>query len=60
MQIKEVTIVMKVHIDNMPHLETKEEIADCINTLADEGHIFFNLDKDNILDVRNYNLSTNE
>lgn len=48
--------MMRVHIDNMPHLKTKEEIADCINTMADEGNIFFNLDKDNILDVREYEI----
>lgn len=57
MQIKEVKIMMYFHIHNMEELKTKEEIADFINNMIYEDPEFFGqIDKDNILDVREYEI----
>lgn len=54
-QIKEVKIMMYFHIHNMEELKTKEEIADFINHMIYEDPEFFGqIDKDNIVDVREY------
>ena len=55
MQIKEVKVMMYFHIHNMEELTTKEEIADFINNMIYEDPEFFGqIDKDNIVDVREY------
>lgn len=55
--IKEVKIMMYFHIHNMPEVNTKEEIADFINRMVVEDPEFFGqIDKDNIIDVREYNI----
>ena len=55
--IKEVKIMMYFHIHNMPEVNTKEEIADFINQMVVEDPEFFGqIDKDNIIDVREYNI----
>lgn len=55
--IKEVKIMMHFHIHNMPEVNTKEEIADFINQMVVEDPEFFGqIDKDNIIDVREYNI----
>lgn len=57
MQIKEVKIMMYFHIHNMEELTTKEQIADFINNMIHEDPEFFGqIDKDNILDVREYEI----
>lgn len=57
MQIKEVKIMMYFHIHNMEELTTKEQIADFINNMIYEDPEFFGqIDKDNILDVREYEI----
>lgn len=54
-QIKEVKVMMYFHIHNMEELTTKEEIADFINNMIYEDPEFFGqIDKDNIVDVREY------
>jgi hypothetical protein len=55
MNIKEVKIMMHLHIHNMEELTTKEEIADFINQMIYEDPEFFGqIDKENILDVREF------
>lgn len=55
--IKEVQVMMYFHIHNMPEVNTKEEIADFINQMVVEDPEFFGqIDKDNIIDVREYNI----
>ena len=57
MQVKEVKIMMYFHIHNMEELTTKEQIADFINNMIYEDPEFFGqIDKDNILDVREYEI----
>ena len=57
MQIKEVKIMMYFHIHNMEELKTKEEIADFINQMIYEDPEFFGqIDEENILDVREYEI----
>lgn len=47
--------MMYFHIHNMEELTTKEEIADFINNMICEDPEFFGqIDKDNIVDVREY------
>lgn len=49
--------MMYFHIHNMPEVNTKEEIADFINRMVVEDPEFFGqIDKDNIIDVREYNI----
>lgn len=56
MQIKEVKVMMYLHIHDMPELITKEQIADFINDMISADPEFFGqLTADNILDVRTYN-----
>lgn len=55
MQVKEVKIMMYLHIHNMEELTTKEEIADFINQMIYEDPEFFGqIDAENILDVREF------
>ena len=55
MQIKEVKIMMYMCLHNMPEAKTKQQIADAINRMVCEDPEFFGqIDKDNILDVREY------
>lgn len=57
MQIKEVKVMMYLHIHNMPELTTKQQIADFINDMISADPEFFGqIDKDNILDVREYEI----
>jgi hypothetical protein len=61
MNIKEVKIMMHLHIHNMEELTTKEEIADFINQMIYEDPEFFaQLDKDNIVDVREFEVNPTE
>ena len=57
MQIKEVKIMMYMCLQNMPEVNTKEEIADAINRMVIEDPEFFGqLTEENILDVREYEI----
>lgn len=57
MQSKEIKIVMTMSIHNMPELTTKQEIADFINNAIYEDPEFFGqIDEDNIVDVREYEI----
>lgn len=56
-QIKEVKIMMTMHIHNMPELTTKQEIADFINNMIYEDPDFFGqIDETNIVDVFEYEI----
>lgn len=58
MQVKEVKIMMHMCIENMSELKTKQEIADFINNMICEDPEFFGqIDEDNILDVREYEVN---
>lgn len=49
--------MMLFHIHNMEELTTKEEIAEFINKMIYEDPEFFGqIDKDNIVDVREYEI----
>lgn len=57
MNIKEIKIITYLHIHNMPELKTRKQIAEYINNaLCENTEIVFGyIDKDNIVDVREYN-----
>lgn len=58
MQVKEVKIMMYMCLHNMPEATTKQQIADAINRMIVEDPEFFGqIDKDNILDVREYEVN---
>jgi hypothetical protein len=57
MNIKEVKIMMYFHLENMPEINTKEEIADTITQLVHEyPELFGELTAENIVDVREYDI----
>ncbi len=57
MNIKEVKIMMYFHLENMPEVNTKEEIADTITQLVHEyPELFGELTAENIVDVREYDI----
>ena len=54
--LKEVKIMMYFHLENMPEVKTKAEIADAINSVIYENpELFGELTEENIVDVREYN-----
>lgn len=58
MQVKEVKIMMYMCLHNMPEATTKQQIADAINRMIVEDPEFFGqIDEDNILDVREYEVN---
>jgi hypothetical protein len=57
MNIKEVKIMMYFHLENMPEINTKEEIADTITKMVHEyPELFGELTAENIVDVREYEI----
>lgn len=55
--IKEVKIMMYFHLENMPEVNTKEEIADTITNMVYEyPELFGELTAENIVDVREYEI----
>ena len=55
--VKEIKIMMYFHLQNMPEVNTKAEVADAINRLIYEDPEFFGqLTKDNIVDIREYTI----
>ena len=60
MNIKEVRIVMYFHLENMPEIKTRAEIAEAINNLVYENpcEMFPELTEENIVDVREFEIHT--
>lgn len=60
MNIKEVRIVMYFHLENMPEIKTRTEIAEAINNLIYENpcEVFAELTEENIVDVREYEVKS--
>ena len=55
--LKEIKIMMYFHLQDMPEVNTKQEIADTINTFIYEDPEFFGqLTEDNIVDIRDYTI----
>jgi|688.fasta_scaffold157832_5 hypothetical protein len=55
--IKEIKIMMYFHLENMPEVKTKAEIADAINSVIYENpELFGELTEDNIVDIRDYQI----
>ncbi len=48
--------MMYFHLENMPEVNTKAEIADLITKMVHENpEVFGCLDEENIIDIREYN-----
>ena len=57
MNIKEVKIMMYFHLENIPEVNTKDEIADTITKMVYEyPELFGELTAENIVDVREYEI----
>lgn len=57
MNIKEVKIMMYFCLQNMPEINTKEEIAEAITKLVyEDPELFGELTAENIVDVREYEI----
>lgn len=59
MNIKEVRIVMYFHLENMPEIKTRAEIAEALNNVIYENpELLPELTEENIIDVREYEVKS--